>query len=33
MSEQLNQLIRQTTELPSMPEVAFEVMRVADLTD
>ncbi len=33
MSEQLNQLIRQTTELPSMPEVAFEVMRVADLAD
>lgn len=33
MSEQLNQLIRQTTELPSMPEVAFEVMRVADMAD
>ena len=33
MSEQLDQLIRQTTELPSMPEVAFEVMRVADLAD
>ena len=33
MSEQLNKLIRQTTELPSMPEVAFEVMRVADMAD
>ena len=33
MSAQLNQLLRQTTELPSMPEVAFEVMRVADLAD
>lgn len=33
MSAQLNVLIRQTTELPSMPEVAFEVMRVADMAD
>ena len=30
MHEQLRELIRQTTELPSMPEIAFEAIRVAD---